>query len=370
MLKGFKRREKEFYDKMKEMYGDELDFTDSVYTGSKKSINVVCSKHGEYVTKPCYLIRGTKGCLGCSSKFTKDDFIRLAKSQHGERYSYGNVVFTNTSTPVTVTCSEHGDFDVKPFNHYKLGTNCPKCAASESLMTKEDFLDKVTTIHGNTYDYSQLNFKGYTETVTIGCPTHGIFYQKARVHLNGSGCPVCHRESTKKTLDDFILEANEVHGNIYNYDKVNYVNNKSPITVVCKRHGSFRTNPNRHVSQKQGCPRCRESRGERQIAHILDVNGIGFIREYKFNDSLYRYDFFLPKFEVLIEFHGIQHYEPVERFGGYEALESIKMRDWDKVMLAKDKVIPLVTLNYLDLDRRRLRKMLALELSKLNILII
>tara|TARA_B100001057_G_scaffold463613_1_gene517771 strand:+ start:14173 stop:15285 length:1113 start_codon:yes stop_codon:yes gene_type:complete len=370
MLKGFKRREKEFYDKMKEMYNDSLDFSESKYLGSKKPIKVRCMEHGEYITKPCYLVRGSKGCLACSGKFTKDDFIKLAKEQHGDRYLYDKVVFSNTDTPIIVTCREHGDFKVKPYNHYKLGTNCPTCATSEAIMDKGKFLEKAKLVHGNKYCYQNLDFRGYTETVKIGCFKHGTFHQKARVHLNGSGCPACYRESTKKTLEDFIAEAQQVHGHIYNYDRVEYVNNKTPITVVCKGHGPFKTNPNRHVSQKQGCPRCRESLGERQIAHILEVNGIEFKREYKFDGSLFRYDFFLPKFEVLIEFHGIQHYEPVERFGGYEALEETKMRDWDKVKLANSKQIPLVVLNYLDLDRRRLRKMLSLELAKLNISII
>ena len=77
MLKGFKRREKEFYDKMKEMYNDSLDFSESKYLGSKKPIKVRCMEHGEYITKPCYLVRGSKGCLACSGKFTKDDFIEI-----------------------------------------------------------------------------------------------------------------------------------------------------------------------------------------------------------------------------------------------------------------------------------------------------
>jgi len=370
MLKGFKRREKEFYDTMKEMYGDSLDFTESEYLGSKKPIVVHCVSHGKYTTKPCYLMRGAKGCIGCSSKFSKDYFIKLAKEQHGDRYSYDKVIFRNVDTPVTITCREHGDFKVKPYNHYKLGTNCPACAQSESVMDEGTFLEQAKLVHGDKYCYGNVSFKGYTKAVTLGCPKHGYFYQKARVHLNGSGCPTCHRESTKKTLGEFIQDAQQVHGYIYNYDKVEYVNNKTPITVVCKKHGPFKTIPNRHVSQKQGCPRCRESLGERQIAHILDINGIEFRREYKFDGSLYRYDFFLPKFEILIEFHGIQHYEPVERFGGYEALEECKARDWDKLRLANGKKIPLIVLNYLDLDRRRLRKMLSLELSKYDISIV
>lgn len=62
-------------------------------------------------------------------------------------------------------------------------------------MTKEEFVEKAIQIHGNKYDYSKVEYKGNKEKVCIICPFHGEFWQKPNTHLSGSGCRDCSYEN-------------------------------------------------------------------------------------------------------------------------------------------------------------------------------
>ena len=121
--------------------------------------------------------------------------------------------------------------------------------------TKEKFIEKAKEVHGNKYDYSKVNYVNSSTKVCIICPEHGEFWQTPNSHLNGSGCPEC--SGLKKwDTEKFIKKAREVHGNRYDYSEAVYVNKRTPVTIICPIHGKFVQNPHNHVSQKQGCPLC------------------------------------------------------------------------------------------------------------------
>lgn len=68
----------------------------------------------------------------------------------------------------------------------------------------------------------------------------------------------------KLTTEEFIKRAREVHGDRYDYSKVNYVNNQTPVEMVCQIHGGFIQRPNNHLNGN-GCPKCsRIAQSKRQ----------------------------------------------------------------------------------------------------------
>jgi hypothetical protein len=123
----------------------------------------------------------------------------------------------------------------------------------------EQILSEFKKVHGDIYDYSNVKYLGKSVKVNIVCHKHGLFLQSPKSHLRGSGCPVCgvikRKNSKKKPLDCFIHEAQKVHGDIYDYQKVNYVNAHHKIEILCKEHGVFQQSPNSHL-HGQGCPVC------------------------------------------------------------------------------------------------------------------
>jgi ribosomal protein L36 len=122
----------------------------------------------------------------------------------------------------------------------------------------ELFISKAIKIHGNKYDYSNVNYINAKTHVTIICKDHGEFKQTPSNHLSSYNCQKC-ANNFKLTTELFINKANVIHNNLYDYSKVNYINADTHIIIICKEHGEFKQIPDFHINRKCGCPKCSES---------------------------------------------------------------------------------------------------------------
>ena len=132
----------------------------------------------------------------------------------------------------------------------------------------EIFINKCIEKYGNRYDYSKVNYVNSQTKVCIICPIHGEFYQYPASFLQGHGCQKCATEATHKlqrsTTEEFIKKARKVHGNKYDYSKVNYINNETKVCIICDVHGEFWQKPSAHLSGS-GCYKCgKVSMSEKQ----------------------------------------------------------------------------------------------------------
>lgn len=129
-------------------------------------------------------------------------------------------------------------------------------------LTKETFIEKARLVHGCKYDYSKVDYKNSATKVCIICPEHGEFRQTPNSHLMGSGCPKCGGNGRLGT-DGFIEKARKIHGDKYDYSKVEYVSSHKKVCIICPKHGEFWQKPNGHLSG-YGCPKCgNESCGKK-----------------------------------------------------------------------------------------------------------
>lgn len=124
---------------------------------------------------------------------------------------------------------------------------------------KEYFINKAIAIHGDKYDYSLVNYTRAKDKVEIICPIHGVFLQSPHAHTSGYGCIKCGGRA-KWTTEDFIKESKDLNGDIFTYSKVNYINNKTDVTITCKEHGDFKVKPTSHIHKGVGCPTCSKIR--------------------------------------------------------------------------------------------------------------
>lgn len=126
-------------------------------------------------------------------------------------------------------------------------------------MTTNDFILKSEKIHNYKFDYSKLDYKKGNIKVCIICPIHGDFMQSPYAHLAGRGCNKCKSEligdRTRKGKKSFVIEANNVHNNKYNYSEFEYKNNRTKSIIICPEHGSFMQAPSEHLSGC-GCAQC------------------------------------------------------------------------------------------------------------------
>jgi len=221
------------------------------------------------------------------------------------------------------------------------------------VVTTEEFIIKAKSIHGNKYDYSKVNYLNVRTKVKIICYKHGEFNQTPNKHLKNSGCPKCgfisRCNKVRSNTKEFIEKTKNIHGNKYDYSKVNYVGKENKVIIICSKHGEFNQTPHNHLSGN-GCPICRESKGEIKIREFLIKNNISFIAQKRFNDCRYilplPFDFYLPKHNICIEYQGIQHYKPRCKFGGEKEFKKIKIKDLIKLNYCEEKKINLITINY------------------------
>lgn len=196
---------------------------------------------------------------------TTEEFTFKANLLHNNRYTYNKTVYINNTSPIVITCKEHGDFNMIPAVHLR-GSNCQKCAAVTRDHAKKldtaSFITKASIAHNNKYNYNKTVFTTSKTKVIITCPYHGDFEQTPNNHLSKYGCKECARLSTTekqtKTTEEFIQAATKIHGTAYDYSLVQYQNTKTPVTILCEQHGTFSMSPSNHThkTNPQGCPTC------------------------------------------------------------------------------------------------------------------
>lgn len=288
-----------------------------------------------------------------SSKLSQDEFINRAKKVHGDKYDYSDVEYVTGKTPVKINCPIHGQFSQRPAGHLE-GQGCKICSfeqmAQDNSLSKDQFIERSKKVHGDKFDYSKVDYTKGSDKVTIICPIHGEFQQRAKDHMRGLGCDKCSGRSPGDT-ESFIEKAKQLHGDKFDYSKVNYVNSRSNVEIICKKHGPFLQRPDNHLSG-QGCPTCLESKGEKLVDEILANNNIAFERQFEFDDCIgittkfckkLPFDFYIPKYNTCIEYDGRQHFEPVY---GQENLELQKVRDRLKDEYCKENGIKLIRIPY------------------------
>lgn len=278
------------------------------------------------------------------------EFIKTANKKHGSTYNYSKTEYVNCRTKISIICKVHGLFTQTPHHHLQ-GQGCPQCSRNTTKNT-DIFVTEARKIYGNLYDYSNTVYLGSKKKVIIYCKQHGPFLQKPNNHLSGNGCPIC-KGCQLKTTEVFIQAAQKVHGDVYNYSKVNYVGNKKKMIIVCKTHGPFMQNANSHL-RGHGCPICAESKGEKTIAAILDKIQIQYIREYTFKDLLgthaaLRFDFAIFKndeLSCLIEYDGEQHFKHLDHFILLEKFRTLQKHDKQKDKYCAKNNIRLLRIPY------------------------
>lgn len=122
--------------------------------------------------------------------------------------------------------------------------------------TKEEFIVDAKKVHGDKYNYVDVDYVNNTTKVKIICPIHGEFIQTPKDHLNGCGCRLCSScPISKHTTSSFVEKAKVKHGDKYDYSKVIYVNNKERVIITCPTHGDFEQRVDAHL-KGAGCLRC------------------------------------------------------------------------------------------------------------------
>jgi hypothetical protein len=195
-------------------------------------------------------------------KINQGDVIKRFISVHGNRYDYSKVMYSKMHDKVTIVCSKHGEFSMSPHSHIN-GQGCPKCGIESRTEIRKDnidtFINKSKEVHGEKYDYSRVEYIDSQTKVCVVCPEHGEFWIKPYSHIQGCGCRKCYNEYTRirksYNMESFVNKARQVHGDRYDYSKVEYIDSKTKVCIICPEHGEFWQSPNAHL-RGHGCIKC------------------------------------------------------------------------------------------------------------------
>lgn len=209
-------------------------------------------------------VRNKRGYTGPRVRDTQT-FIKKSLWKHGDVYDYSLVEYTKSSGKVTIICRKHGEFSQVANDHVNAGAGCRACKYEymQELLShdKDIFVEKATNKHSGKYTYENVIYSNNRTKVLITCPSHGEFLQSPDGHLRGEGCPACKSETIgnlwRKSKEDFIAQAKEIHGDKFDYSRVSYVNTNTKVEIGCPKHGTFLQSPYSHLRATDfGCNDC------------------------------------------------------------------------------------------------------------------
>lgn len=234
------------------------------------------------------------GASGKTLERTKDFYVLLRdlkprriflKAQYGlnriidmEDWNYTfDFLYGYKGNTLPLTCIYHGETNAiridKPIE-------CPHCCIEKNKSfarmigeqkdkalhvldnEKNTFIDKAKEVHGDKYDYSLVEFVNWNRSVKIRCKKHDFVFEMSPMdHIGGRGCKKC-AQNQKKTNKEFIEELRSVYGDSMDYSLVRYVNSKTNVVCVCKKHNEPVIRRPLNLLKGWGCSLCMKELGK------------------------------------------------------------------------------------------------------------
>lgn len=282
----------EWIQEAERIHGKALDYSLVKYTTSHAMVKLRCLVHGIFEIAAYQHLQRSHPCAQCfyeSSGQIRDleSFMVASKAKFGNKFDYSEAIYQGTNSDIVLKCPDHGTFTTKPSNHLNSSFGCAQCANDKypNVATSvEQFVKICVEVHDDKYDYSMLESESKYESlqsmVTIVCPDHGPFQQRALSHRYGKGCSKCSKYTDRFDTDRFIEEAKKVHDDKYDYSKVVYVSSNQKVCIVCPDHGAFEQLPYSH-KMGQGCRNC--STNSRYVDTEIFINEATQIHNGKYD---------------------------------------------------------------------------------------
>ena len=344
------------------LWPNEYDYTKFEYLGATKDTVVTCKQHGDFVTRPTYLVNGN-GCPLCgrekvnaaasARKLGMAGFIAKAAQVHGDKYSYPEQEYVGNKVKVEIVCAKHGAFWQKPNSHLG-GKGCPECANDKkrernaliSGLVKEGLLSRLKSVNAR-WEYDITSFQGMAKPLRCVCPDHGEFFAWPNNLLHDAGCAQCGQvkldaalAARRLTLEEVTQRGRAVYGDLFEYYKVEPWKHGARVFGKCKIHGTdWHQSAHDHVKYNP-CGRCtcHLSRGEDAVFWLISNYTPAKQRDREILRPK-ELDIYIPSHNLAIEYCG----EFWHSLGSVEEVKAKKAAHHEKYLACKALGIRLLT---------------------------
>ena len=369
----------EYINRLNEKFGSQIEVLGE-YVTSRIPILHKCTKCGfEFEANPSKLLERKNACLNCaediynrsgmnkkSRKKTHEQFLQQLRERWGDKVTPLSQ-YEGNKVKIQFHCNECGnEFMARPNDILSGWTRwCPICSnkimGENSRKTHDKYVRDLYKVWGG--KITVLEEYSYNRNIPIlhRCNDCGFEWRTTPHNLlSGEGCPNCKRktisELKRKSQEQYEEELRKVWG-----DKVvlvdTYKTTDTPVLHKCgKCDYKWKVSPHNLLSGHGGCcPKCGMSRGEMLIDNFLTEHNI----VYEYNKPVFDWlrfekkmkpDFWLPDYNLVIEYNGEQHYKPIEQFGGEDAFKITQLRDEFKRKQLTEHNVELLEIPYWDLD--------------------
>lgn len=294
-------------------------------------VEITCKVHGSFWQRPAKHVYG-RGCQQCVGRGT--DKLQELKEKF-PTWDWSNTEVKDSGTIFKLTCAKHGEFKT---SHNRLMTKkegltpCPACnkvsSGKAQRISADLWGDRIENAYGGAIALLGAT-EGSQDLALFTCIKHGEFMSRPMDVWHGHGCPACGdvlrvenlREAVGVTPDEFYRRALESRGSEYSYDMSTFQNMKSPMRILCNKHGEFWQRPANHLALSAGCPVCASSvsKGEDDLANWLIDMGQTVVRRDRKLLGGSEIDILLPDHDIGIEYCGVYWHGEGHKSDNYHA---------------------------------------------------
>lgn len=251
--------------------------------------------------------------------------------------------------------------------YFLTGTRCPRCVAKKPRKTQERFEQEVHDKTNGEFVFVEP-YKGVMNATLCEHVKCGYRWMvRPNDIFNGHGCPKC-TEQMRWTHEMFEQCVDNMYHGEYSVLS-EYQGMNEYITMKHNTCGHVWNTKPSDFRAGHSCPKCASSKGEEYIRKWLNSQHIDNIEQKRFEDCRDKralpFDFYLPEYNLIIEYDGRQHFEQVGAWGGEHGLEERQRHDAIKNQYCKDNNINLLRIPY-TVKRDDIGTTINNELIKLN----
>ena len=315
------------------------------YVNSKQKLEYICPNGHKNEITWSHFQQGT-GCSYCS-KNAKLTIEQVREAFEKEGYILLSKDYINSNTKLEYLCPNGHKHEIT-WSMFKSGERCPYCRNK----IKHNYEEIKEAFENEGYELLSKEYINAKEKLKYKCNKNHIHEISWNDFQQGNRCPYC-SDKIKLTIEQ-AREASEKEGYILLEEE--YINSNTKMRYMCPNGHEHEITWNDFRSGYR-CPFCKEYKGEKVIRLLLEELNIEYKTQYKFKDCKYKnvlkFDFYLPKYNMCIEYDGEGHYQAINWGSKGEdfakrRLKSCQIRDGIKTQYCKDNNIILLRIPYWD----------------------